>query len=116
MDPLLAFGFWAFVLTFAGIYAIFVLGLQVEVGDTGLVNFGHVAFMAIGAYSMGLMLTNDWPVGLAVPLAVLAAVAGGVLLGIPTLRLRADYFAITTIAAGEILRIAIQNEQETTGG
>ncbi len=116
MDPLLAFGFWAFVLTFAGIYAIFVLGLQVEVGDTGLVNFGHVAFMAIGAYAMGLMLTHGWSVWLAMPLAVLAAVAGGLLLGIPTLRLRADYFAITTIAAGEILRIAIQNEEGTTGG
>jgi branched-chain amino acid transport system permease protein len=116
MDPLLAFGFWAFVLTFAGIYAIFVLGLQVEVGDTGLVNFGHVAFMAIGAYSLGLMLTHDWNIWLAMPLAVLAAVLGGVLLGIPTLRLRADYFAITTIAAGEILRITIQNEQSTTGG
>lgn len=116
MDPLLALGFWAFVLTFAGIYAIFVLGLQLEVGDTGLINFGHVAFMAIGAYTMGLCLTNGVPILLAVPLAVLAAAAAGVLLGIPTLRLRADYFAITTIAAGEILRITIQNEQGTTGG
>lgn len=116
MDPLLALGFWAFVLTFAGIYAIFVLGLQVEVGDTGLVNFGHVAFMLIGAYATGLMLTNGFSIWLAMPLAVLAAVLGGVLLGIPTLRLRADYFAITTIAAGEILRIAVQNGQEQTGG
>ena len=116
MDPLLAFGFWAFVLTFAGIYAIFVLGLQVEVGDTGLINFGHVAFMAIGAYTMGLLVTNGVTIGIAIPLAVLAAAAGGLLLGLPTLRLRADYFAITTIAAGEILRIAIVNEQDTTGG
>jgi len=116
VDPLLAFGFWAFVLTFAGIYAIFVLGLQVEVGDTGLINFGHVAFMAIGAYTLGLGLTNGWPMWLAIPAAILAAAAAGLLLGIPTLRLRADYFAITTIAAGEILRITIQNEQGTTGG
>jgi branched-chain amino acid transport system permease protein len=116
VDPLLAFGFWAFVLTFAGIYAIFVLGLQLEVGDTGLINFGHVAFMAIGAYTTGLLLTNGVSVWLAMPLAVLAAAAAGVLLGIPTLRLRADYFAITTIAAGEILRITIENEQGTTGG
>lgn len=116
MDPLLAFGFWAFVLTFAGIYAIFVLGLQLEVGDTGLINFGHVAFMAIGAYTTGLLLTNGVSVWLAMPLAVLAAAAAGALLGIPTLRLRADYFAITTIAAGEILRITIENEQGTTGG
>jgi branched-chain amino acid transport system permease protein len=116
VDPLLALGFWAFVLTFAGIYAIFVLGLQVEVGDTGLINFGHVAFMAIGAYTMGLMITNGVSIGIAIPVAVVAAAAGGLLLGLPTLRLRADYFAITTIAAGEILRIAIVNEQDTTGG
>jgi branched-chain amino acid transport system permease protein len=116
VDPLLAFGFWAFVLTAAGIYAIFVLGLQVEVGDTGLVNFGHVAFLLIGAYATGLMLTNGFSIWLAMPLAVLAAVIGGILLGIPTLRLRADYFAITTIAAGEILRIAVQNRQDQTGG
>ena len=116
MDPLLAFGFWAFVLTFAGIYAIFVLGLQLEVGDTGLINFGHVAFMAIGAYTMGLLVTNDVTIWVAIPLAVAAAAAGGLLLGLPTLRLRADYFAITTIAAGEILRITIQNEEGTTGG
>ena len=117
MDPLLAFGFWAFVLTFAGIYAIFVLGLQVEVGDTGLINFGHVAFMAIGAYAMGLMVTHDVEHLARDP----AGGAGGrgrrrPAAGLPTLRLRADYFAITTIAAGEILRIAIQNEQGTTGG
>ena len=116
MDPLLAFGFWAFVLTFAGIYATFVLGLQLEVGDTGLINFGHVAFMAIGAYTMGLLVTNDVTIWVAIPLAVAAAAAGGLLLGLPTLRLRADYFAITTIAAGEILRITIQNEEGTTGG
>lgn len=116
MAALSSFGFWAFVLTTAGIYAIFVLGLQVEVGDTGLVNFGHIAFMAIGAYTTGLLLTNDVSVWLAIPLALLAGAAAGVLLGLPTLRLRADYFAITTIAAGEILRIAILNEAETTGG
>jgi branched-chain amino acid transport system permease protein len=116
VDPLLAFGFWAFVLTFAGIYAIFVLGLQVEVGDTGLINFGHVAFMAIGAYATGLMLTNGVSIWIAMPVAVIAAGAAGALLGIPTLRLRADYFAITTIAAGEILRITIENQQDATGG
>ena len=116
MDPLLAFGFWAFVLTFAGVYAIFVLGLQLEVGDTGLINFGHVAFMAIGAYTMGLLVTNGVSIWIAIVIALAASAAGGLLLGLPTLRLRADYFAITTIAAGEILRIAILNEQDTTGG
>lgn len=116
MDAVFAFSFWAYVLTIAGIYAVFVLGLQVEVGDTGLLNFGHVGFMAMGAYSMGLMITNGVPMLVAIPLAIALAALFGVLVGIPTLRLRGDYFAIVTIAAGEILRILIQNQQEITGG
>lgn len=117
MGPLLAVGFWAYVLTVAGIYAIFVLGLQIQVGDTGLLNFGHVAFMAVGAYATGLMVVH-WglPVWVAAPIAIVVAAIAGVLIGIPTLRLRGDYFAIVTIAAGEILRILIMNKQDVTGG
>lgn len=117
MDALLAFGFWAYVLTVAGIYAIFVLGLQIQVGDTGLLNFGHVASMLIGAYGTGLLVYHwDFPVLLAAAVAVILAAIVGVLIGIPTLRLRGDYFAIVTIAAGEILRIVIQNSQDFTRG
>lgn len=116
MDPLLAFGFWSYVLTVAGIYAVFVLGLQVQVGDTGLLNFGHVAFMLVGAYGFGLLVTNGVPFWVAAVMGVVLAALAGVLLGLPTLRLRGDYFAIVTIAAGEILRILVQNQQETTGG
>lgn len=116
MSALFAVGFWNYVLTFAGIYAVFVLGLQIQVGDTGLLNFGHVAFMAIGAYGTGLLVTNGVPLLIAIPLAVLLAALAGVLIGIPTLRLRGDYFAIVTIAAGEILRIVIMNRQDETGG
>jgi len=116
VDPLLAFGFWAYVLTVAGIYATFVLGLQVQVGDTGLLNFGHVAFMLVGAYATGLMVTNDVPLLVAVPVAIALAAVAGVLLGLPTLRLRTDYFAITTIAAGEVLRILVLNREDETGG
>ncbi len=116
MSGLLSFNFWVSVLTYAGIYAVFVLGLQIQVGDTGLLNFGHVAFMAIGAYGTGLMVTNGVPLLVAIPIAVLIAAIAGVLIGIPTLRLRGDYFAIVTIAAGEILRIIIMNRQDETGG
>jgi branched-chain amino acid transport system permease protein len=116
MDAILAIGFWYLVLTFAGVNAILVLGLQVQVGEAGLLNFGHVAFMLVGSYAMGLMVTNGVNIGLAIPVAVLMGALLGVLLGIPTLRLRADYFAITTIAAAEILRFVALNEDETTGG
>lgn len=116
MDVLFAAGFWWLVLTFAGVNAIFVLGLNIQVGDTGLLNFGQVAFMAVGAYGMGLMLEHGLPIAAAIPLSLLAGAILGILLGIPTLRLRADYFAIVTIAAGEILRITLNNEADTTGG
>src|SRR5204862_1581418 len=91
--------FWAFVGVVAGIYTILALGLQLEFGFTGLLNFGHVAFMAIGAYTMAILVVKSglstW---VAAPLGIVAAAAAGVLLGLPTLRLRADYFAIVTIA------------------
>jgi branched-chain amino acid transport system permease protein len=112
----LSWPFWAFVLTFAGINAIFVSSLQLQVGDSGLINFGNVAFMAAGAYAMGLMLDAGIAIGWAIPGALLAGAVVGLLLGIPTLRLRADYFAITTIAAAEILRFILTNEDQTTGG
>lgn len=116
MDALLSVPFWLTVLTFAGVDAIFVLGLNVQVGDTGLLNFGHVAFMATGGYTMGLLITHGVSVAIAIPVALAAGAALGVLLGIPTLRLRTDYFAITTIAAGEILRLILLNESGITGG
>jgi branched-chain amino acid transport system permease protein len=116
MDAVLSLPFWWLVLTFTGINAIFVMGLNVQAGEAGLLNFGHVAFMAAGGYSAGLMLTHGVHIGIAVPLAILSGAALGIALGIPTLRLRADYFAITTIAAGEILRLILLNESGTTGG
>ena len=91
--------FWAFVGVVAGIYTLLGLGIQLEFGFAGLLNFGHVAFMAIGAYTMAILVVKeDWSTWLAAPFAVLAAAAAGVLVGLPTLRLRADYFAIATIA------------------
>ncbi len=109
--------FWAFVGVVAGIFTIFSLGLQVQFGFAGLLNFGHVAFMAIGAYTMAILVVKT---GLSLWIASLIAIAVsmgfGLLLGLPTLRLRADYLAITTIAFGEIVRYLALNEQELTGG
>ncbi len=117
MSVLASGEFWAFVGVVAGIYTILTLGLQVEFGYAGLLNFGHVAFMAIGAYTMAILVVkaglSTW---LAAPIAVLAAAAAGVMLGVTTLRLRADYFAIVTIAFGEIVRYVATNEDGLTGG
>jgi ABC-type branched-subunit amino acid transport system permease subunit len=109
--------FWAFVGVVAGIYTLLGLGIQLEFGFAGLLNFGHVAFMAIGAYAMAILVVKaGWSTWLAAPLAVLAAAAAGVLVGLPTVRLRADYFAIATIAFSEIIRYVATNEDRLTGG
>ena len=115
-------GFWTSVGILAGIYTIFALGLQINVGYTGIFNFGQAGFMAVGAYSMAILTTggpdgegfiNFW---LSLPLAVLITIAFGVLVGLPSLRLRADYFAIATIAAAEAVRLFALNARELTGG
>jgi ABC-type branched-subunit amino acid transport system permease subunit len=102
--------FWAFVGVVAGIYTILALGLQLQFGFAGLLNFGQVAFMAIGAYTMAILVVKSgldmW----------LAAAAAGLLLGLPALRLRADYFAIVTIAFSEIVRYVATNQDSLTGG
>ena len=99
------------VLDVVGIFALMGLGLNIVVGFAGLLDLGYVAFFAIGAYVMGL-LTTTTDVGIAgvsfwvaLPIAVLAAVTAGVILGVPVLRMRGDYLAIVTLGFGEIIRV-----------
>ena len=109
--------FWIGVGILAGTYTIFALGLQINVGFTGIVNFGQAGFMAIGAYTMGILVVKaGWSFWLALPAATAVAMASGLLIGLPSLRLRADYFAIVTIAFAEIVRYVAQNARELTGG
>jgi neutral amino acid transport system permease protein len=87
-------------------YALAALGLAIHFGYTGLVNFGQAGFMALGAYGYAIsILSFGFPVWGAVLVGVGASVVFALILGIPTLRLRADYLAIVTIAAAEILRL-----------
>ena len=110
-------GFWSGVLTIAGIYAVVSLGLQLNVGYTGIVNFGQAGFMAVGGYTMAiLVLEAGLSFWLALPIAVLVTMAFGMLIGLPSLRLRADYFAIVTLATAEVVRLAAQNARGLTGG
>jgi branched-chain amino acid transport system permease protein len=116
-DFLTATGFWTGVGVLAGVYTIFALGLQLNVGYTGIVNFGQAGFMAIGAYAMAILtVKSGWSFWLAMPAAILITVAIGILVGLPSLRLRADYFAIATIAFAEIVRLTAQNTRGLTGG
>ncbi len=94
-----------------GIFALMGLGLNIVVGFAGLLDLGYVAFFAIGAYVMGLLTTSTelgiagFPFWVALPIAVLAAVTAGVILGVPVLRMRGDYLAIVTLGFGEIIRV-----------
>jgi neutral amino acid transport system permease protein len=87
-------------------YALAALGLAIHFGYTGLLNFGQAGFMALGAYGYAIsILSFGFPVWGAVLVGIGASVVFALILGIPTLRLRADYLAIVTIAAAEILRL-----------
>lgn len=88
----------------AAAYAIAAVGLNLHFGYTGLLNFGHVGFFLMGAYGTALTVEHGGSLWLGLPMGMLAAVLFGLLLGLPTLRLRSDYLAIVTIAAAEILR------------
>lgn len=91
---------------FALSFVLAAIGLNVHYGYTGLLNFGQAAFAAVGAYGMAVAIASfDIPLGLALLIGILAAVLLALILGVPTLRLRADYLAIVTIAAAEILRL-----------
>lgn len=109
--------FWVFVAVIAGIYTIFALGLYLQYALAGLPNFGHVAFAALAAYTMAILIIHlDVPMAAAALAGLLVSVLFSLLLGIPSLRLRADYLAIATVAGGEIVRYLALNMQGLTGG
>ena len=103
----------------AVVFALAAIGLNVHFGYTGLLNFGQSGFLAVAAYGMAVTVqTFDLSLWLGVVIGLVAAVLLALLLGIPTLRLRADYLAIVTIAAAEIIRLIARSVtfEDTLGG
>lgn len=109
--------FWINVGVLVTTYGVFALGIQLNIGTTGIFNFGQAGFMAVGSYAMGIMVVR-WGVSfwLALLLGMLVAIAAALLVGLPSLRLRADYFAISTLAFSEIVRYVADNWDGLTGG
>ena len=91
-------------------FAISAIGLNVQFGYAGLLNFGQAGFMACGAYAVG-MTAHYYHISFwwGIPLAVGYALVFGLIMGVPTLRLRADYLAIVTIALAECLRLIMRS-------
>src|SRR5919199_6469470 len=90
----------------AAVYCLAAIGLNVHFGYTGLLNFGQAGFMAVAGYAVSSFVAT-WGLSfwLGCLVGLLAAAVLALLLGVPTLRLRADYLAIVTIAAAEIIRL-----------
>jgi ABC-type branched-subunit amino acid transport system permease subunit len=87
------------------IFALAAIGLNMHFGYTGLLNFGQAGFLAVGAYTVAtLVVTFEVSLWLAFLAGIGTSIILALLLGIPTLRLRADYLAIVTIATSEIIR------------
>ncbi|QYM76729.1 branched-chain amino acid ABC transporter permease [Leucobacter luti] len=104
------------ILTSAMIYIVLAMGLNVVVGYAGLLDLGYIAFMAVGAYTSGILTTQfGFSMLETIPIVVLACIIAGVVIGGPTLRLRSDYLAIVTLGFGEIIRITANNLQVTGG-
>ena len=124
-------GYYLQVILFVGINIILAVSLNLINGYTGQFSLGHAGFMAIGAYtsaylskqhSAGLLHTfggGDFAIGVLFTTVLvaggLAAALAGLIVGVPSLRLRGDYLAIVTLGFGEIIRVIIQNT-ETVGG
>jgi len=115
---ILAAGVLAAIGPITAAYALSAIGLNLQFGYAGLLNFGHVAFMLVGAYGMVMTVEFGGPLWLGIIVGIAAAMLLGLLLGIPTLRLRADYFAITSIAVAEVIRLVVRSSwaEPLTGG
>ena len=104
------------VATLALIYVMLGLSLNIVVGYAGLLDLGHVAFYAVGAYCYAILAQYGVGFWTTLPIAALLTGTLGLLLGFPVLRLRGDYLAIVTLGFGEIIRILLNNLDSLTNG
>lgn len=112
-----------------GIWGLMGLGLNLNYGDTGLLNFAHVGFFGIGAYTSAILTVPpptgqladrvvgfDLPILVGIIAATLVAALAGLLFALPSAQLDGDYFAIVTLSLAEIARFVLTNEGWLTAG
>ena len=111
---------WLRVGTRALVYVLLAVGLNLVLGETGLLHLGYVAFFAVGAYTTAILSSPrfdmQWNFWVIIALAMGLSMLFGFLIGVPTLRLRGDYLAIVTLAFGEITRMTLNNWGSLTNG
>jgi len=109
--------FYLKVLEITSLYTILVLGVYLMTGLTGLFSLGQGGFVSIGAYTAAVAYMRfGLPFPIALALAVLMGAVLGFLVGIPTLRLRRDYFLLVTFGLGEMVRAGLLYLAQLTGG
>ncbi len=110
-------GYQIFIIALVGLTAIVGIGLNVLLGLTGQISFGHVAFYAIGAYTVGILTTKAgvtfWA---ALPVAMVISGIAGLALAVPALRIRGPYLAMVTIAFGFVVEQGAVEWSGLTGG
>lgn len=115
--PFLASPYWLNLANQIAIATVGAIGLNILVGYTGQISLGQGAFMAVGAYTAGLLTLNfGLPWGASIVFACLVTSAIGTFFGMPSLRLKGLYLAIATLAAQEIIEWVITHWTGVTGG
>ena len=113
----------------AGVYSLLAIGMNMHWGDTGLLNFAHAAFFAVGAYTSAILTTPpatgdlatrvvgfDFPILVGLLAGTVLAGLVGVLIAITSVRLEGDYLAMVTLSSAELIRLMIHNEAWLTTG
>lgn len=115
--PFVADPFWLTVADQVGIAVIGAIGLNILVGFTGQISLGQGGFLAVGAYTSGILVARlGWPLPAAMAAAVLLTAGAGALFGLPALRLKGLYLAIATLASQQIIIWVATHWEPVTGG
>ncbi|MDY4610589.1 MAG: branched-chain amino acid ABC transporter permease [Sphaerochaetaceae bacterium] len=109
--------FFLLILIYTGIYALMAMGQNVITGYAGMLSLCQAGFFAIGSYATAILTTScGWNFWATLPVAALLSAFFGILIGLPTLRLKGDYLAIATLGFAEIVRNVLNNWDSLTRG
>src|SRR6185503_7983620 len=114
MDQLANFGIYLMAIT--SISLILAISLDLQVGNCGIVNFGQVVFLTVGAYATAIALADGFSVVSAVAFGVLGGIVFGLLMSLSVRNMSGTYWGILSLSMAEIVRIIALNEQWLTGG
>ncbi len=115
--PFLAGDYLLYLANLMGVLAIAALGLNILTGFTGQISLGHAAFMGLGAYATAILAARlGLPFWIAIPAGGVASLLAGMVVGVPSLRIKGLYLAIATVAAQVIFEWIFTNWNAVTGG